>query len=513
MAFALIGPMAISTRQGESTSVTYQAVRTSRPYRKVTFSVVGLPAGITGTFNPAGGTPTVTTTLRLTASPSSPVGDFPVQVRARDAKSTKTIEVTLSNYLNRPVDPVPVTADVWVAKAADGGSESNDGRSQDTPKLLINSGFTVLNSLGGGKKMVIKQGTYTEDLNNNIPSGSSWSDGSLTKIHGYSGHTVIIKPATARNQLGHVLSLGSLSYIEFQDLEIDADYPNIAPTSGVGYSAFGIQSCDHIRLRRVVMHDCNSSFVLLGTSVQTFCEFVDCEIYNTGLDLAYGPGGNALYIEASNNLVDGGSYHHNGRGFGVRFGRSTAGFGLASNNVCRNARFYNNSEVAGNGGTITFWDEDNSVYNCLFYNNSGGMQVGRSADVRRAKLYNCTWFNDTVGGQNGIVEIGQSVNADDCEFKNLVFRSCQAPLLFLGTGTGNVFSKCQAEAAATNIDVVADCNFVSETSSSADFLKLSSTSGGRNTGTSTSPTVTTDIIGTTRPKGGTYDIGAYEYDE
>ena len=115
MAFALSGPTTISIKQGESASAIYQAIRTSKPYRQVSFSVLGLPPGITGSFSPVSGTPTVTTTLRLTASLTSAVGNFPIQVRARDAKSTKTIEVTLSNYINRPATnpPCPEANYIW----------------------------------------------------------------------------------------------------------------------------------------------------------------------------------------------------------------------------------------------------------------------------------------------------------------------------------------------------------------------------------------------------------------
>lgn len=105
MAFALTGSTAIQTKQGESASASYTASRTSKPYRKVSFSISGLPAGFTASFSPVSGTPTVTTTLRITAASASPVGSFPIRVQARDAKSTKTIEVTLSNYLNRPTNP------------------------------------------------------------------------------------------------------------------------------------------------------------------------------------------------------------------------------------------------------------------------------------------------------------------------------------------------------------------------------------------------------------------------
>jgi hypothetical protein len=168
MAFALSGPTAISIKQGESASAAYQAVRTSKPYRQVSFSVLGLPPGITGSFSPVSGTPTVITTLRLTASFTSAVGNFSIQVVARDAKSTKTIGVIVSNYLNRPFDAVKAfpTAEGF------GAEETIHGRGGTAAFVdnLNDSGAGSLRTAlsGAGPKFIIFRTSGTITLSSNL---------------------------------------------------------------------------------------------------------------------------------------------------------------------------------------------------------------------------------------------------------------------------------------------------------------------------------------------------------
>jgi len=404
-----------------------------------------------------------------------------------------------------------VTADAWVAKAGDGGSDSNNGLTEQTPKLTINAGFTVLGSLGGGKKLIIKSGTYVEDLTNEstIPSGSASGH---TKVHAYPGHMVITKPSTGRNQSGHVLNLSGKSYVEFNNIEFDCDWANVKPDIGVGYAAIRIAGGTHMRFSECVLHDCNSSMILVQGDDH---EFLNLEVYHASLDLDYVFAGNCLYIGiARRNIVAGGYYHDCVRGGGVRFGQSGGGLNQSTDHVCRNVWFDKIESLSFSPNPMVIWDNDHTIYNCIF-SDCNGVWIGSSDDANRVRLYNCTFFNSQPGGLNGVIMLGNGVNdtAADCELKNLVFRSCQGPLVSDDNVLNITYSKLQAESAAPHIDVVANCNFVSENPASSDFLKLSSTSGGRNTGIDTGPTVTTDFIGTVRPKGGTYDIGAYEFDE
>ncbi|HVH28801.1 MAG TPA: galactose oxidase-like domain-containing protein [Vicinamibacterales bacterium] len=61
----------------------------------VSFSVLGLPSGATGTFTPASVTTSGTTTLSVSTSTTTPVGTYPLTIRATSGPVTRTANVTL----------------------------------------------------------------------------------------------------------------------------------------------------------------------------------------------------------------------------------------------------------------------------------------------------------------------------------------------------------------------------------------------------------------------------------
>jgi hypothetical protein len=60
------------------------------------FSVVGLPAGATGTFTPASVTTSGSTTLNVSATAATPLGTYPLTIRATSGPVTRTVNVTLT---------------------------------------------------------------------------------------------------------------------------------------------------------------------------------------------------------------------------------------------------------------------------------------------------------------------------------------------------------------------------------------------------------------------------------
>jgi galactose oxidase-like protein/PKD domain-containing protein len=61
----------------------------------VSFSVLGLPTGATGTFTPPSVTSSGTTTLNVSTSATTPVGTYPLTIRATSGSVTRTANVTL----------------------------------------------------------------------------------------------------------------------------------------------------------------------------------------------------------------------------------------------------------------------------------------------------------------------------------------------------------------------------------------------------------------------------------
>jgi hypothetical protein len=95
--FALAAsPVTQSVVAGNSTTYTITLSETNDYINPVTLSVVGLPAGVTATFNPAAPTPAATSTLTLTTSTGVVNGTYSLTVRGVSGSFTRTTPITLT---------------------------------------------------------------------------------------------------------------------------------------------------------------------------------------------------------------------------------------------------------------------------------------------------------------------------------------------------------------------------------------------------------------------------------
>jgi hypothetical protein len=88
-------PSSQTVAQGAGTSYTVTVALTSGRPQTVRFSVSGLPAGATASFNPTSVTGSGSSTLGITTAATSPVGSYSLTIKAKGSNATHTTAVTL----------------------------------------------------------------------------------------------------------------------------------------------------------------------------------------------------------------------------------------------------------------------------------------------------------------------------------------------------------------------------------------------------------------------------------
>lgn len=276
----------------------------------------------------------------------------------------------------------------YVAKT---GSDSNScGTSQTigTPKLTIASSLTCM---AVGDTLYIRAGTYTEGINTQsqtVPTGTSWS--SPVTIAAYPGETVILQPSG----FAVIQIVGNVQkYLIFDRLILDGTNTSsrIIDLDGVNQSGAG-----HIRFSNCEIRNSDHGAVLTGRG-SDFNEFLNCHFHHNGLNPTPTlPFGHALYIQSSNNLVDGSEFDHH-TGYGVHIYNGNAGQ-HANNNIIRNSLAYTNSTNTPFAAGILIGSGDgNMAYNNIAYGQPIGIKVGFGGSTN-SKVYNNTVYNNSTDG-------------------------------------------------------------------------------------------------------------------
>ncbi len=79
----------------------------------------------------------------------------------------------------------------YVSKSGNDGNSCAQAQSPSGSKQTIASGLKCLTA---GDTLTVRAGTYDEGINNNVPSGTSWS--SVVRIAAYPGETVWLTPSS-----------------------------------------------------------------------------------------------------------------------------------------------------------------------------------------------------------------------------------------------------------------------------------------------------------------------------
>ena len=402
---------------------------------------------------------------------------MPIPISGRPAPSTHLTagKPVAIRALNNGPDAVSVTAAVAsqqgsVYYVATDGDDLNPG-TETQPFRTIKQGISVLEP---GDTLYVKSGTYTEEAIRTFPSGTSW-DNPIT-IMAYPGSTVTLKPDSGSD----VLRFVRCHYIIIDKFVLDG--------SNVENNGIKITTeAHHIRIQNSEVMRAPRQGILIttdGSINSDFNQFINLNVHHNGTtDFDHG-----VYIESSHNLVDRSSIHHNA-GWGVHI-YSGGCDDCANDNIVSNNAIYDNAMIGDRGpGIILSSGSGNLAYNNLVWGNNGGIQVALGAsDV---KVYNnVVYAND----YNGIYIFSSSTNA--VVRNNIVFQNGGTAISDGGSGT------------------IQDHNLVDTdplfVDAPAHDFHLQPASPAIDSGIALSE-VPEDFDGVSRPIGGGYDIGAYEF--
>lgn len=291
------------------------------------------------------------------------------------------------------------------------GSDSSSGGAL-SPWRSIRSALLAAKP---GDSIYLSAGVFWETLNTNLypfPSGNSFDE--AIRVCAKPGEDVTVK-ASDGNQ---VLNLAApVHHLIFDGITWDALETN--PTNGNNVSLNGAYRCRFTSCRVI-----NSQ--LDGVHITTeggYHEFIGCEVHTAGRSGR----GHCLYIESTDNLVDGCWVHDSPR-YGVQIYTGYAGH-RADRNTVRNSRFARLGFGELGGGAITLACGDankainNRIWNCL-----KGIEVvwGSPNDslVECNSIYRMTGYGVEVGAEASRTTVR----------RNIAYL-CPTPVGKLGTDT------------------------------------------------------------------------------
>jgi len=367
---------------------------------------------------------------------------------------------------------VSLASTFYVATNGDDARSCSTAQNIATPKRTIPSGFGCI---APGDTLLIRGGTYPGINSNNtiIPTGSSWSNAPI--ISAYPGETVTLNSGSnlaAPSDRGQ----SEIKYVIFDGIRFQA-------SGGDALSFWGV--AHHIRIQNCEAF--GSWGNLSGINMQNgpagggSNEIINCKVHDNG-DMSAGSTsgmvGHGLYIATSNNLFDRLEVYNN-----AHYGMQIYCSGCSpSGNIIRNSVFRNNGLYLEGAG-FTIHGTNNQAYNNVSYGN----QYGISASGSGHKVHNNTVYgNSTVGLQfQGTSHVVKN---------NIIYNNSS---LINDYSSGITLSN----------NLTSDPQFVDVANGN---FALRSSSPAINAGQALAE-VTTDINGVSRPQGGAYDIGAFEY--
>ena len=367
----------------------------------------------------------------------------------------------------------------------------------------------ALTQMSAGMTVYLRAGTYDEGLST-CPSGTSW--GNKVRIAAYPGETVWLTPAAhGVGNPGGVVRFQdtNVSYVEFDGINMDGS------NMGYGTAQFVVDAGGeqhHIRIQNaeiVVRSTDNSAWSFGGsngieihggkpTMIGGF-EFINLVIHGGGRPgTLYNDAGYGIYLATPNSLIEGCDIS-DGKGAGIHVYNddgNDANSNVIRNNIIRDIT--RNSNVGQLWGILVSGGaSNNQIYNNIIYNVNA--EPGTSADGKGISIGsgsgNKVW-NNTIVSNEGYGIFIDSVASSAVVQNNILYNN--------GTNYSN-----GAGASTTEDHNLRDGTDPLFTNMGANDYTLQSGSAARNTG-ATIAEVPTDIAGTARPQGGTYDMGAYE---
>jgi parallel beta-helix repeat protein len=251
----------------------------------------------------------------------------------------------------------------------------------------------AVSQLHAGQTLYIRGGTYRGNANliasdlAAIPGGTSWSN--PITIAGYASEVVTLQPPNTLQPIKLVSA--AQQYLIFQDLVIDMSN-QATDTSQAGVYLNG--GANHNRfLRLEIKNNINFGVVFSPNNGNSpFNEIINCKIHNNGL--AGGPAinGHGIYIETSDNLINGNEIYSN-QGYGVHMYNNSGPLNVARNTVSNNNIHDNGLHGGTSFGIAVAWGDANVIHDNVIKNNRGGIFVYTNSTNTR--IYNNTIDNNT----------------------------------------------------------------------------------------------------------------------
>jgi len=377
----------------------------------------------------------------------------------------------------------------YVAK---NGNDSNLG-TESQPFLTVNKGVSVLKA---GYTLYIGPGEYNESLINNIPGGESW-DKPVT-VTALTPKTVTLKPSAGPARVIQ-FSGDNQKYIIINGLILDGQ--------NVTY--------DTLKMQMKTMND--STGVVTGTPHHI--KIINCEIMNApGQGILVAPECNdnqfinlkvhdngtsrfdhGMYISSHNNIIENCEVYDNS-GWGIHVYNGYKSW-KTQNNIIRNNIVHNNNTVNQDGVGIGIYSGDGNVaYNNIVWGNHIGIVVDYGAT--NTKIYNNTSYGNTSGSLDGDRGDGISIGYVS---RGVVGTIVKNNISYGSRNPSHAIDNDGANTILSN-NFTNDPKFVDAANHN---FQLASDSPAIDAG-ATLTEFNTDIIGTSRPQGAGWDIGAYE---
>lgn len=373
--------------------------------------------------------------------------------------------------------------------------------------------------LAAGDTLIVRGGTYDEfQAGDTFPSGTDWTTGAVNIVN-FSGETVWIFPSTGAMTVA-VLALMNKSFHIWDGINVRGD--NMVPDA----PNVQMDNSTHIRIKNSSNYRASCAGILINQSLgpSTSIELINLTITDGNFNSSSTAPGHAIWFSSvignatgtnQANLVD--SCHISGYTRTVNnagivvFGNPDrlGGITIRNNVITGNwvgaflgsastsSNLFCNNTVSGNisdGVSMYADDTGTRLFNNTIHGNGGwGVAVGDASNVRLTSIKNNSISSNT-GGPVRIASIDAG-NSAVIAHNN-----------FNGNGNGNVISDPNGLSTATNTTTVAPAY---GNASTGDFT-LQAGSGLIDAGVTLSG-VNTDQVGTTRPQGAAFDLGAFEF--
>ena len=407
------------------------------------------------------------------------------------------------------------------------GSDSNtctQAQTLATAKLTINAGLDCMTD-GNSDIVLVRTGTYVEDLFRVIRNGTS---GSYSRVAAYPGsapfEVVTVRPTTAGSGDVNAVAFGlnadtsvQQAYIEIDGIIIDGSQVD---RDAVKINWAGGWYAHHIRLKNceiISRHDSANThtmgvYMSGGTNIPSELsdggrpvvgnnEIINCKIHQIGK----GKYDQAIYVSSSNNTFDNVEVYDFASGC-FEFYNEYLGASAVENNVVKNSRCHHPYTGTVNPPTGTrgflILGNNNTVYNSI----ADHLIYGNGEEPNAFWIYggdnNNLWNNTSANnaGCSFVIGYDGTVNGTNVR-NNISFNS--------GTcvgGNNNYWDRNSANTTHTfNLEGI-DPLFTD--AANGDYT-LQNGSPAIDAGT-TIATTTPDRVGTVRPQGMAYDIGAFE---